>query len=118
MKNAKYILLGIAAVVCAAVLARAYTYKYRAQDTIVVTGLGETEFTSDLIVWSGAVTAESQNVATGYAQIERAKEKVLKYLKDKGLPEESVIFAHEKVAKTYEPLNNPTGNWAGPGCPV
>ena len=51
MKNSKYILLGIAAVVCAIVLARAYTYKYRSQDTIVVTGLGETEFSSDLIVW-------------------------------------------------------------------
>ena len=113
MKNAKYILLGIAAIICAAVLARAYTYKYRAQDTIVVTGLGETEFTSDLIVWSGAVTAESQNVATGYAQIERAKEKVLKYLKDKGLPEESVIFEFVNVDKQYEPVYNANGNWAG-----
>ena len=38
MKNAKYLLLGIAAIVCAAVLARAYTYTYRSQDTIAVTG--------------------------------------------------------------------------------
>ena len=53
MKNTKYLLLGIAAVVCAAIVGRAYTYKYRAQDTILVTGLGEAEFTSDLIVWSG-----------------------------------------------------------------
>ena len=51
MKNAKYIWIAVAAVVCACVLGRAYTYKYRAQDTILVTGLGETEFTSDLIVW-------------------------------------------------------------------
>ena len=40
MKNSKYLLLGLAAVVCAVVLGRAYTYKYRAQDTVVVTGLG------------------------------------------------------------------------------
>lgn len=72
MKNSKYILLGIAAIVCAVVLARAYTYKYRSQDTIVVTGLGETEFTSDLIVWSGTLTAEAQNVAAGYAEIEQS----------------------------------------------
>lgn len=72
MKNTKYLLLGIAAVVCAAIVGRAYTYKYRAQDTILVTGLGEAEFTSDLIVWSGEVTAEAQQVAAGYAQIERA----------------------------------------------
>ena len=85
MKNSKYILLGIAAVVCAVVLARAYTYKYRSQDTIVVTGLGETEFSSDLIVWSGTLTAEAQNVAAGYAEIEQSKQKVQKYLEDKGL---------------------------------
>ena len=76
MKNAKYLLLGIAAIICAAVLARAYTYKYRSQDTIVVTGLAETEFTSDLIVWSGTITAEAQQVAAGYAQIEQSKAKV------------------------------------------
>ena len=87
MKNSKYILLGIAAVVCAIVLARAYTYKYRSQDTIVVTGLGETEFSSDLIVWSGTLTAEAQNVAAGYAEIEQSKQKVQKYLEDKGPPQ-------------------------------
>ena len=43
MKNAKYLLIGLAAVACAVILGRAYTYKYRAQDTILVTGLGETE---------------------------------------------------------------------------
>ena len=80
MKNSKYLLLGLAAVVCAVVLGRAYTYKYRAQDTVVVTGLGETEFTSDLIVWSGTLTAEAQNVAAGYAEIEASKRKVQEYL--------------------------------------
>ena len=49
----KYIVIAVAALACAFVLGRAYTYKFRSQDTIVVTGLGETEFSSDLIVWSG-----------------------------------------------------------------
>ena len=101
MKNSKYILLGIAAVVCAVVLARAYTYKYRSQDTIVVTGLGETEFSSDLIVWSGTLTAEAQNVAAGYAEIEQSKQKVQK----------SLEFVN--VDKQYTPVYNASGNWAG-----
>ena len=86
MKNSKYILLGIAAVVCAVVLARAYTYKYRSQDTIVVTGLGETEFSSDLIVWSGTLTAEAQNVAAGYAEIEQSKQKCRNTSKTRAYP--------------------------------
>lgn len=58
----KYLIIGAAIVVSAWLLARAYTYKYHAQETIVVTGLGETEFSSDLIVWNGFITAEAQNV--------------------------------------------------------
>lgn len=113
MKNLKYILLGIAAIVCAVVLARAYTYKYRSQDTIVVTGLGETEFTSDLIVWSGVLTAEAQNVAAGYAEIEASKLKVQQYLAAKGLPAQAVVFEFVNTEKLYDPVYNASGNWAG-----
>ena len=113
MKYAKYIILGIAAVLSAYVLGRAYTYKYRAQDTVVVTGLGETEFTSDLIVWSGTLTAEAQNVATGYAQIEQSKKKVQDYLAAKGLPAEAVVFEFVNVDNQFSPVYNANGSWAG-----
>ena len=113
MKYAKYIILGIAAVLSAYVLGRAYTYKYRAQDTVVVTGLGETEFTSDLIVWSGTLTAEAQSVATGYAQIEQSKKKVQDYLAAKGLPAEAVVFEFVNVDKQFSPVYNANGSWAG-----
>lgn len=113
MKNAKYIILGLAAVCSAYVLGRSYTYKYRAQDTVVVTGLGETEFTSDLIVWSGALTAEAQNVAAGYAQIEQSKRKVQEYLASKGLPADAAVFEFVNVDKQFTPVYNPNGSWAG-----
>jgi len=113
MKNSKYLVLGLAAVVCAFVLGRAYTYKYRVQDTVVVTGLGETEFTSDLIVWSGVLTAEAQNVAAGYAEIEASKKKVQEYLAAKGVAAENVVFEFVNVDKQYTPVYNPNGSWAG-----
>ena len=49
--NSKYIIIGVAIILSAWLLGRAYTYKFRSQDTIVVTGLGETEFSSDLLLW-------------------------------------------------------------------
>lgn len=112
----KYIVIAAAAVtalLCAWVLARAYTYKYRSQDTIVVTGLGETEFSSDLIVWSGTLTAEAQNAAAGYAEIEASKAKVQQYLTAKGLPAEAVVFEFVNVDKQFSPVYNANGNWAG-----
>ena len=110
----KYIVVAAAAVtalLCAWVLARAYTYKYRSQDTIVVTGLGETEFTSDLIVWTGTLTAEAQDAATGYAQIEASKAKVQQYLAAKGLPADAVVFEFVNVEKQFSPVYNANGNW-------
>lgn len=113
MKIAKYIIIGIAAIVCAVVLGRSYTYKYRSQDTIVVTGLGETEFTSDLIVWTGTLTAEAQHVAAGYEEIEASKQKVQKYLTGKGLTADAAVFEFVNVDKQYEAVYNANGNWAG-----
>lgn len=113
MKSTKFIILGIAAIVCAVILGNAYTYKFRAQDTVVVTGLGETEFASDLIVWSGALTAEADNVAAGYAQLETSKRKVQEYLAAKGIPAEAVVFDFVNVNKQFAPVYNASGNWAG-----
>ena len=113
MKSAKFIIPGIAAIVCAFVLGNAYTYKFRAQDTVVVTGLGETEFASDLIVWSGAITAEAANAAAGYAQIETSKRKVQEYLAAKGIPAEAVVLDFVNVNKQFAPVYNAGGSWAG-----
>ncbi len=113
MKTKHFIILGLALLLCAFVLGRAYTYKYRSQDTIVVTGLGETEFSSDLIVWTGCVVAESSNVASGYAQIEASKAKVQAYLREKGIPDGEVVFAFVNVDKTYETVYTSNGNYGG-----
>lgn len=108
----KFAVLGLAIVISAFTLARAYTYKYRAQNTIVVTGLGETEFESDLIVWKSCITAEAQNVEAGYRQIEQSKQKVQQYLADKGIPAEAVVFQFVDVEKNYESVYS-DGKWAG-----
>lgn len=113
MKELKFLIIGVAIVVSAVIISNAYTYKYRAQETIVVTGLGETEFSSDLIVWTGTLTAEAQNVEAGYAQIEANKKKVLAYIIAKGIPAEAVVFQFTNVNKSYDPIYNASGNWAG-----
>ncbi len=113
MKNGKHFVIALAIIICAIVLGRAYTYKYRSQDTIVVTGLGETEFVSDLIVWAGSLTAESQSAAAGYAQLEANKQKVQKYLTEKGIPADAVVFGFVDVDKQYESVYSDNGNWAG-----
>ena len=111
--NSKYIIIALAIVLAAWLLGRAYTYKYRSQDTIVVTGLGETEFASDLIVWSGELVYETQDIASGYAQLERNKKKVIDFVTSRGLKAEQIVFKFVNVYKQTEPVYNAAGNYAG-----
>ena len=103
----------MAAVVCAALLGRAYIYRYRLQETITVTGLCETQFESDLIVWHGFITAESQDVATGYARIEKNKQLVADFIASKGIPADAVVFEFVNVNKEYESVYAPQGGYMG-----
>ena len=114
MKNAiKYVIIGTAIVLSAWLLGRAYTYKYRSQNTIVVTGLGETSFTSDLIVWEGEIAYETMDVAAGYSQLERNKNKVLDFITSHGIPAENVVFAFVNVYRNTEAVYNENGNYTG-----
>lgn len=113
MKKFNVLVIAVSIVLGAVLLARAYTYKYRVQDTVVVTGLGETEFTSDLIVWRGWITAEAQNVAAGYAQLEQSKQKVFDYIVSKGISTDDIVFMFVNVNKETEGIYSTDGRYMG-----
>ena len=111
--NFKYIIISLAIVLAAWLLGRAYTYKYRSQDTIVVTGLGEWDFASDLIVWEGEIVFETHDVSSGYAQLERNKRKVQEFITSRGIAAEQIVFKFVNVYKQTEPVYKANGNYAG-----
>ena len=102
--NLGWALMGICIIITASILGGAYKYKYRTQDTIVVTGLGEKEFTSDLIVWRGWIVQQSPTAESGYAQLEEAKQKVQAFIRSKGIADSSVVFQFVNVNRTTEPI--------------
>lgn len=95
-------IIGLSAVLTAAVLGGAYKYKYRSENRIVVTGLGEREFTSDLIVWKGTLVEQAPAVESGYAALEANKRKVQAYLRQKGIADSSVLFMFVNVNRRTE----------------
>ena len=105
-------ILGICAIAAAAVLGRSYTYKYRSQDRIAVTGLGEKEFVSDLIVWKGAVVEQAATVGSGYAALEENKRKVQAYLHEKGVADSTVLFMFVNVERLSESVYD-NGHYVG-----
>lgn len=96
----RYIIVASAVVLSAMVLAAAYTQRARMNTgTITVTGLGETEFTSDIIVVKGNISLESQDAGEGYRLMEQNRNKVIKFLKEHGVDEQNVSF---DMLSTYE----------------
>jgi hypothetical protein len=85
------------------VLAAAYTQRTRtATGTITVTGLGETEFTSDLIVINGDISVEDYDAAEGYNRLEQNRESVIAFLTSKGVTREAITFDMPTTYKLTE----------------
>ena len=108
----KYIILASAVVLSAMVLAAAFTSKSREAGTIAVTGLGETEFVSDLIVINADINVNNVDAAAGYAELERQSKRVAEFLASKGIAAESISFAMPSTRECYEDSYS-DGNYAG-----
>ena len=109
----KYCIIGLSCIICAVIIGNAMTYFFKSQHTIAVTGLGEENFTSDLIIWSSTITVESSDQQSGYASIAQAQKKVAEYLKKNDIDESEVTFNFVNVDKRYVGVYNAQGNWAG-----
>lgn len=104
--------IAAAVVICALILGGAYKYKYKEQHTIVVTGLGETEFVSDLIVWRGWIVADSKSITEGYAILEESKNKVEEFITGKGVEADDIVFMFVNNFKNTEAIYQ-DGNYVG-----
>ena len=109
----KYLIIGCTVIISVIVLSFAITYYGRAKDTIAVTGLGETTFTSDLIVWSGNITVDSSDKLAGYKQIKANQEKVQNYLEREGISNTEVKWKFVNSNKNFNSVYNDQGHYVG-----
>lgn len=107
------VLFAIAIILSAYLLGDAIIHRNRPQGMIHVTGLGEQNFTSDLIVWEGNFTRESRDLQAAYASLEKDREAVTSYLKSKGIPEEQLVFNAVSTLPQYQQNYTSSGNYAG-----
>ena len=108
----KAIIYAIGAILVALIFMGTVKYRYTASDKIFVKGLGEEEFASDLIVWSGMVSQQSMTLADGYAKLEKQRIIVSDYLTSNGVPIEDVIFSFISNYENDKPIYN-DGKYVG-----
>ena len=103
-------LIAIAIVTTALILADAFTNRNKKNNTISVTGLGSTSFTSDLIVWSGEFVRKSMVLREAYAQLDGDREAIRKYLVGKGLKAQNIVFSAVEISKEFDESYDENGN--------
>ena len=109
----KYLIIGCSVIISVIIFSFAITFYGRSNDTISVTGLGETEFTADMIVWEGHLTNDNANKLAGYKQMEQNQKKVLDYLHANGVSDDEITFSFVNTEKQFQSVYNDKGNYVG-----
>ncbi|MEO1011820.1 MAG: SIMPL domain-containing protein [Bacteroidota bacterium] len=112
MKYLTAVIFGIAIVLAALFLGNAYVQRASPPQVISVTGLGNENFTSDLIVWEGRFSAFNTVLTAAFGRLNEQKEIVKRYLTSKGIHADNIIF---NSVQTVEQRDNKyeNGNFVG-----
>ena len=102
--------------ICIAIIAglyiagESYKYKFRAAETISVTGMSEKDFTSDLVVWGGSFGRDAYTLKDAYANLKQDENAIKSYLISKGISEKEIIFSSVNMTKNYQRKYDDKGN--------
>ncbi|MGZ3873920.1 MAG: SIMPL domain-containing protein [Mucilaginibacter sp.] len=105
-------IIGICAIIAFAIVGRAYKYRSTTMDVIVVTGLAEKDFNSDLIVWNGSYSRRSADLKSAYSALKDDESTIRNYLSKKGINAGQVVFSSININKEYDSATDQNGRIA------
>ncbi len=112
MKNQLWsIFIGLAFIIGVYIAAQAVIHRNKDTHTIHVKGMSQRNFTSDLIVWQGSFSRTDPDLKTAYQKIAKDRKVVEKYLLDKGIKPDEIIFAAVDVTTKYHSYYDKDDNY-------
>jgi len=114
MKNyLNSIVFGLAIIIAAALLGNAFMNRNKSEGFIAVTGLGNADFTSDLIVWEGSYSTLNGNLKQAYSDLEKNKGIITKYLSSKGINSDEIVYNAVSTQEKREQNYSESGRYMG-----
>ena len=113
MKHLSAIVFSIAIIASSIILGQAFLNRNKTAGTISVTGLGQTDFISDLIVWEARFTQVNQNLKQAYSDLESDKNAIKAYLISKGLPDSVIVFNAVSTQRNMKQNYTSSGDYIG-----
>ncbi len=111
--NSSALIFGIAIIIASLLLGNAYVNRNRPDGSIQVTGLGKTDFTSDLIVWECNFETQHVDLQTAYAKLDKDKKLIEQYLLSKGVSKDDLIFGAVQSNRKMRVKYSTSGNYMG-----
>jgi len=108
--------IAVGIVATAAILGSSWVESKRSfenKKTIEVTGKGEKDFTSDLVVWSGNYRRFSADFKDAYRLLKEDQAKTKAFLVAKGVKESEISFSSTDIEKETESIYNDKGDFKG-----
>lgn len=103
----------IALIIAVFILGKSYNYKHKQTEIISVTGAADTNFVSDLSVWSGSFARSSFNLQEAYAQLKNDETVVMNYLQGKGLSKTEMTTSSISTEKLFDYTYDESGRQTG-----
>ncbi|CAN5165328.1 SIMPL domain-containing protein [soil metagenome] len=105
--------IGLSLIIAFYLISHAYKYKFISSETISVTGLAEKDFVSDLIVWNGSYSKKYMELRAAYTALKADEIAVRKYLQNKGISENEMIFSSVEINKEFDTRTDENGRTTG-----
>jgi uncharacterized protein len=109
-QNIGAIIIGFTIIISSFVIGNSYVKRANTSDSISVTGLGEENFTSDLIVWKASFSTKGNDLKEASKDLKKKKEKINSYLLSKGVNNAEIIFTSVNIQKLYSNSYDNYGN--------
>jgi hypothetical protein len=113
MKRTVAAIFAVSILGAAMFLAHAYKTRGDRSGNISVTGLGEVDFESDQVIWSGRFEASSVDLGEAFAKIKAQRSKVEAYLTEKGVPKDEIQFEQVSTYEREKSVYNDQGKYVG-----
>jgi hypothetical protein len=113
--NKSILIAGAALVVIAAayILGQSYKYKFKQAETISITGVADTNFVSDLSVWSGNFSRTSFNMQEAFDALKKDEALVMSYIEKQGLGKSEMKTSSINTEKLFSYTYDEQGNQKG-----
>lgn len=107
------LVIGVCGILAFWIAGNAFKYKSKSTETIIVTGLAEKDFASDLIVWNGSYSRKAMDLKSAYAEVKVDEAAIRQYLNGKGITDNEMVFSSVVISKEFDYKTDENGRAAG-----